>query len=220
MSDGLNSDGFHDEEREGADDKLGIVELFYGVIFAPSEIFRRVAKNPPLSQGIIIFLVVSVMTTLAGTLASPQVPEFPPEFAAVLQSARPYLLMLGVFFAAMFWFIQAGVIHLIAELLGGTARSVTVLVVFALIKIPGLIMIPVHVANRFLEESFFSIFLSVAGGLAVFLWTVILLIIGLRETEGFSTGRAAAAVFIPIGVVVLLLIFLLISFVGTALPFL
>ncbi|MCL4439762.1 MAG: YIP1 family protein, partial [Firmicutes bacterium] len=110
---------------------------------------------------------------------------------------RPYIGIIGALLAFIGWFMQAGVFHLFAELLGGRGRAVGVLTVLAFADIPRVLVIPFQVISVILVDSLFGRFLTVAVSLLAFIWWAVLLVIGLREIQGFSTGRAVAALLIP-----------------------
>jgi hypothetical protein len=86
-------------------------------------------------------------------------------------------------------FVAAGVTHLLLRVLGGARRDYGFTTrVFAFAYSPQLLGV-----------------VPVAGAVVGFIWMVGVSIIGLREGHGTTTGRAAAAVLIPVSIALVLL---------------
>ncbi|HWI54071.1 MAG TPA: Yip1 family protein [Desulfobacteria bacterium] len=196
---GENEEG--PEKREGP----GVFELIYGVLFNPVRTFRSIADDPPVFHGFLIFILVLIITSLVNILLPQDLAEMPPELAGVASQAGPSIVIVGAIMTTVLWFVQAGVLQVIAELLGGRGKAVGVLTVLALAGIPGLLMVPFRVAGYFLAESFAGSFLTIAGALLTYVWWVVLLVLGLRETQRFSTLKAVAAIIAPIVGIVLII---------------
>ncbi|MHB9093533.1 MAG: YIP1 family protein [Eubacteriales bacterium] len=208
--------GAKDDNRTG---RAGLAELIYGVIFTPRVTFRKFTEDPPLFQGFVVFLLVVILTSLMNTLVPPDFSKGSAELAGALAKTRPYIGIIGALLAFIGWFMQAGVFHLFAELLGGRGRAVGVLTVLAFADIPRVLVIPFQVISVILVDSLFGRFLTVAVSLLAFVWWAVLLVIGLREIQGFSTGRAVAALLIPFGILGLVIIVLTAAIVGFIAPF-
>jgi hypothetical protein len=89
----------------------------------------------------------------------------------------PVMLLLSLF-------VSAAITHLLLRLFGGAHRDVWFTTrVFAFSYSPQLLGI-----------------VPMVGSVVGFVWMVVVAIIGLREGHGTSTGRAAAAVLIPVGI--------------------
>ncbi len=214
----------HKPEQNGnevniSEASLGFAELIYGVIFTPTATFRSISANPPLRHGFIAFFIIVALTSLVNIFLPPDFSKVPPEFREALVKAGPFIGLIGALLAFMSWFIQAGVFQLFAEFLGGKGRATGVLTVLALADIPRVLVIPFRVLGHFTATSVLGTFLTAAVGLGVFIWGVILLVIGLREIQEFSTGKAVATLLVPFGFAVLAVIIFLISFVGAVVPF-
>lgn len=197
----------------------GLAELIYGVLFSPVSTFRLMAANPPIRFGFVVFLGVLVMNLLAETLIPQQVSDLPAEFMATLNRMGPYLGVIGAVFSLVGWFVQAGILQILAEFFGGRGKAVGVLTVLAFSTLPGVLVIPFRVVAYFAPTSVLSSLITLLVSLVVLVWWGIIVIIGIREIHQFSTGKALATLFIPLGVLVLVLGVLALATLGLMVPF-
>lgn len=92
-------------------------------------------------------------------------------------------LILAPVFSVLIWFIWSGIAHLFLMMVGGARQSFeTTMRVMA---------------YAMGATSVFQI-IPICGGLIGFLWALVVEIIGIAEAHETSTGRAAAAVLLPI----------------------
>lgn len=197
----------------------GLAELIYGVLFNPVKIFRSISKHPPLFHGFLIFFGVVILTSLTNTLA-PLNFAAPAELNTALARTRFLIGIIGALFALIGWFVEAGLFQLLAEFFGGRGRAVGVLTVLALAGIPKVLVIPFQVISFLLAGSLFGRFLFIAASIIIFIWWAVLLVIGLREIQEFSTARALATLLIPLGILGLTVVVFAIALVGLIIPFL
>ena len=80
-------------------------------------------------------------------------------------------------------FLSAGVVHLMLKLFGATGGFGVTARTFAFAYSPQILGI-----------------VPVAGAIAGFIWMVVVAIVGVREAHGTTTGRAAAAILIPLSI--------------------
>ncbi|HSK19646.1 MAG TPA: Yip1 family protein [Longimicrobiales bacterium] len=80
-------------------------------------------------------------------------------------------------------FLSAGVVHLMLKLFGVTGGFGVTARTFAFAYSPQILGI-----------------VPVAGAIAGFIWMVVVAIVGVREAHGTTTGRAAAAILIPLSI--------------------
>lgn len=191
-----------------------ILELVYGVLFEPARTFAGFVLRPPVLAALVAVVLLNLAEALMGLFTTPQylrdlhLPSIP-ELRA-LRSLLPLAAAGGFFISLVKWFVMAGLLHLLAELYGGRGSAKAVFAVYGLAGLPAAFMIPVQLlANIFQSSTAISIITGLFS-LAVFIWSVVLLVIGIREVHRFSTGRAALTVFTPAMVLVLLLIIALI----------
>jgi hypothetical protein len=191
----------------------GFLETIYGILFDPVRTFRRLADAPPLLLTFAIVTLVNAFGALMSilTVRTVGLTDVDPEIAQVVSPAAPFLILAGFFLWYAKWLGYGAVLHLTAQLLGGSGGARGTLVTYGLAGLPAILLLPVDalvvVAN--LGQSPVTVLLGLLR-LAVFVWGVVLLVIGLREMHRFPTGRAVTTVLAPVGAVVLLVIVLLI----------
>lgn len=213
------------EQRDniGNDDQVknGVLDIVYGVLFDPVRTFAGLARRPPAGAAVIIFIVLNLAEALMGLLTTPRyfgempVPGFP-GMEAFTHSLLPLFSAGGFIFSVVKWFFMAGLLHLLAELLGGRGDARGVFVVYGVAGLPAVFMFPVDIILALFRAGSAVLFFSGLLGLGVFVWSVVLLIIGVREVHRFSTGRATLAVLMP-GLALVALFIMGVMFIGTTL---
>lgn len=199
------------------DEKPGFFELIYGTLFNPVDTFTKVSHDPPLFKGFIIFMISLLLTSVSRILLPQDIADMPPEIAGIFSQVGPSIAVFGAIITLIFWFIQAGILQVVAELLGGRGTAIGVLTILALSGIPAVLAIPFHVAGYFLSESILGRFLAIAGSLLSFVWWVVILVLGLRQVHGYSTGKAVVTVVAPIITLLLIItvmFIILFAFIG------
>jgi hypothetical protein len=206
--------------------ELSFLELVYGVLFDPVSTFKMVAANPPLWQSILIYGIIVIFTGAMGIFINfrtlpPSLTDLPAVVVRAVQGILPLLAMGGVFFQFIKWFVYSALLHLLADFYGGKGNARGVFTVYGLAGLPTLFIILVQLlvlstspGNTFLNM------LTLTVSLALSVWGIVLLIIGIREVHGFSTGRAVAVVFTPAAVIALLIVsvFIVLLSVVTSIP--
>jgi hypothetical protein len=194
----------------------GFLDLIYGVFFEPRSTFRRLSANPPLGLAVIIFTLVNLAGALAGGLMGYHLSmQAVPPYMGMhwLTPVAPMMAVAGLIFQYIKWVVVSALLYLTASLLGGQARASGVLTITALAALPGLLMIPVDVLLYLFNVRGTGLTAVAAVlGLAVFLWGVVLVVLGLMEMYRFSAGRAVLVVLLPPAVIVLSGIVLLVIF--------
>lgn len=201
----------------------GLLELIYGVLFDPVKTFKRISDSPPVGSAALIFSLVKVLSVLAGGFISTKLvtgslsvhPVRGTE--EILGALLPVAAIFGLVYQYIKWFVYSGLLYLLAELYGSRGKAAGVLASTGLAAVPALLFLPFQVIAAVLGNSGFSGAVSILIWLAVITWGFILVVIGLRETQGLSTGRAVVAVLTPAAgliVVFIVLVALLASLAG------
>lgn len=198
-------------ESEDPRNPPGFTDAVYGMLFQPAVTIRLLAAQPPLGLSILIFAISSFVGSWASLYsfsASPPagLPFDPGDlgFAFI-----PVLLMINGFS----WVVLSGLYHLVAQLLGGRGRFPDLFILLGPAHLPEVLLAPFALASVFLGAWLWS--LAVFG---VSIWTLALSVLVVREVEGLTTGRSAAAVLLP-GVVLVGLLVVLVVFLGILLSF-
>lgn len=215
-----------DLEVEKTPVKLSLLDLLYGILFSPVKTYRRVAELPPVGTTILLVLSLNLVLAIMGTFSTDT--EFArmnpdlmgPRVRAAIETAAPAMAMIGFIFNVLIWFFYSALLHLIADFFGGKGRAVTTFTVYGLASLPALVLIPFNGLELISNSNIIST-LSIIMSIAVLIWGIVLLTLGLREVHQFSTGRALAVVVTPwvAGFVILVLItILLIGFLSSLAP--
>lgn len=191
--------------RHGADEPAqGFLELVYGVLFEPVKTLQRAAQRPPLFFALLLVTILGLVGVLMWLLTISSVLNQavdPSAMALFSSSARP-VLALGAILIFLWgyikWFSYSAFISLAAEMLGGVGRARNVAAIVGLSLIPTILIIPVQMLNYYLASTAFILIMV----LVVWIWVTVLMVIGIREVHGLSTGRTLLAVLSPVFVLV------------------
>lgn len=175
-------------------EKVGFFQAFLTtlreVLLSPSRFYRRMPTNRGLSNPLIFALILGV---LGGVLGLAWQQAFVPQFEQFPGTAAPYLVGITIalpLIVLLALFVGSAIVHLCLMLVGGNRRGFEATFrviayswstqIFALVPLIGSFIIPIY--------------------------SLVIEIIGLRESHGISTGRAALAIFLPFIVVIALLV--------------
>jgi len=182
----------------------GFLETVYGVLFDPAATFRRMREEPPLGLTIGVVTLVNAATALMSVLTVGALPGGPSEFEVTLSRLAPVIALAGFLLWYLKWLGYGAVLHLTAQLLGGEGGPRTTLVAYGLTGLPSLFLLPLQGLMAVLRPGGTAeSLLTAVFGLAVFIWSVVLLVLALREMHNLTTGRAVAVVAAPAAVLLL-----------------
>lgn len=182
----------------------GFLETVYGVLFDPVATFRRMREEPPLGLTIGVVTVVNVATALMSVLTFRALPGDPSGFGAALDRLAPFIALAGFLFWYLKWLGYGAVLHLTAQLLKGEGGPRATLVAYGLTGLPSLLLLPLQGLMAVLRPGELAESLITAlFGLAVLIWSTVLLVLGLREMHNLTTGRAVAVVAVPAAILLL-----------------
>jgi len=214
-----------DNESIEAPPDPGLLELIYGVLFEPVRTFRRIAPAPPLGKITLLFSLVKVLTAAvlwlswnsSSGLAFWGLPGGGRGPAGLVRSLAPLAALAALVYEYLKWFVYSGILYLLAELAGGRGKSAGVLAATGLASLPALPALPLQVLILVMGGSgALSGPLGILIWLAVITWGAVLVILGIRETQGLSTGRAVLVALAPPVTAVALMILLLVLLIVLA----
>jgi hypothetical protein len=198
------------------------LELIYGVLFNPGKTFKNLSDAPPLGQAAAILFILAVSNTIVSyAFFRSALAEIPGagELSPLITGLFPLMLVFGVVFAGLKWFVFGAVLHFMAELLGGKGTPKGTLTVYALAGLPGVFLVPVELLLKLLRApENAAAALGGAAGLAVLVWGIVLLVIGLREIHRISTGNAVLTIITPVTVLSVVSVVFLLTMIGTLVP--
>ncbi len=192
------------------DDK--VFDWLLGVITSPVSTLKEVASKKPVWWGLLIYLGISILGSLAA-IFDPDLVAIYEEMTRQLTFTIPFLLLTlgGMLISVLLLLIYVGVLHLFGRLFGGSGGYWNLFSAYTFASFPGIIGVPITVLGGLLGVV--GSILSGLVGFAISIWVIVLQVIALRESHGLSTGMAILAYFITIFILVIVPIFLVIGLV-------
>jgi hypothetical protein len=212
LTDDVGSTGGKDEPAQG------FLEIVYGILFEPVKTLKRAAQRPPLAFALLLVTILSLagvlmwLITISRMLNDSSGPSVMGHFSSPARSLLVLSAVIIFLWSYIKWFSYSAFISLAAEILGGVGKARGVAAAVGLSLIPTILIIPAQILNYYLASTAFLL-ISV---LLVWAWVTVLMVIGVREVHGFSTGRAVLAVLSPMFVLVVFTGLLLAGLVAEA----
>jgi hypothetical protein len=165
----------------------GILEVIYGMFFSPVVTFAAIAKHSMVGRAVLFFLFVQLLSTVNGiAFIREQAPDL---IGTGLTTVFPVMMMT---MALIGWFLNAAVLQLLAEFLGGKGRGTALFATLGFAYAPALFSAPLtlllsNVNPRMLNLTTFILTI----------WVMVLSVLAVRTVHGFSTGKAVWTLVIP-----------------------
>lgn len=178
------------------------LETCLGVIVVPVPTMRTIVRRRPIGWALIVIVVIAIAQGITGA-ASLDPADF--DDVALVQGplqgfsivAGPALAIVGVaFFTAICW--------ITSRILGGKGSYGGLFAGFGFAYLPAVFTVPVTFMALQLDS--FAQGLSGFIGFGIAVWTIVLSVFAVQANNNFSTGRAIAAIFIPLAVFFVLLL--------------
>jgi hypothetical protein len=194
-----------------------VLERVVGVMSQPVVTLRELTERPRVPWALIVTAVIALISSLAGIGRADRGSQFgglggtgsefgpSPELRRILVVGS---VVLSPVLATIFLVVWAGILQGISRLLGGTGAYAGTLSGLGFAGVPYVLGIPAQV----LPLVFGTVGAALSGlvQFGLLIWVLVLDVIVVRENHDFSTGRAVAAVLLPIAVVILLLVVLIV----------
>ena len=185
----------------------GFLGACVGIVFNPVPTLRSIVRRRPIGWAILVI----VLTYAVQGITFQAVSFDPSNFGDVewLLGLAPILYILVApivavpvlaFFTAIFWVTSL--------ILGGRGSYCGLFTGLAFASVPTAFHIPINLVV--LQLGPLGQGISVLVGLGIFAWTLVLTVFAVQENNNFSTGRAIAAVFIPLGILFVLVVALVV----------
>lgn len=180
----------------------GFLETCLGVIFVPVPTMRTIVRKRSIGWALIVIVVIAIAQGITGA-ASLDPADF--DDVALVQGplqgfsivGGPALAIASVaFFTAICW--------IMSRILGGKGSYGGLFAGFGFAYLPAVFTIPVTFMA--LQFDAFAQGLSGLVGFGIAVWTIVLSVFAVQANNNFSTGRAVAAIFIPLAVFFVLLL--------------
>jgi len=162
-----------------------VLEVIYGILFAPRAAFGRLSARPPLAFGLITAAVVSVLLLLANVRSLTAVLS---ELGAPQAGLLAGMLALALLpLAALGFLFTAATYDFTAQLLGGRGAAVGMTALLGLAELPRLALLPVA---AFVDAVW--VVALVAVGIAA--WVAVLRVLAIMALYRIGAGRAVVTV--------------------------
>jgi hypothetical protein len=180
----------------------GFLETCIGVIFVPVQTMRTIVRRRPIGWALIVVIVIAIAQGITGA-ASLDPADFdnadwvqgPLQGFSIV--GGPAFAIVGVaFFTAICW--------IASRVLGGKGSYGGLFAGFGFAYLPAVFTVPVTFMALQLDA--FTQGLSGFIGFGIAVWTIVLSVLAVQANNNFSTGRAIAALFIPLAVFFVLLL--------------
>lgn len=168
---------------------MGNLEIIYGLLFKPSIGIRAAAEKRPFGLVVLILL----FSCLAGMVANDLIFSIDPAIALVSLSAG---LGLRFLFVLTGLFLLACILHFIAEGLKGEGKVSVFFILLCCSLLPGILVSPLSLAAACIKPFPLKVVFYLVFSMAIFIWTVLLQILALKEVYHLSSGRAILAYLI------------------------
>ena len=188
---------------------------FYDVLFNYRKGLPRIAEEKNIWHGLIVYLVVTVIVSLATLEINPAAINggelfpleihmlFPPQALEIVWKLLPlFTILLQVVFGPLYFLLLVALFHFVSALFGGNGRASSLGAVMGYAYIPYLLVAVGGLLGRYTPFNIAAILT-----IGAFIWSHWLRIAGLKQVNDFSWGRATLAYFMPL--IVLLIAFII-----------
>jgi hypothetical protein len=188
------------------------VDAAIGVITRPVPAMQQIAAARPWLIGLGLYLIINLLSGFAGLTAPatvlPPDANMPPELEQMLEGligatrSVPLILGLSLIVSPILLVIWVGILYLVGRLFGGQGAFSAVFATHTFATIPNILLAAATALLNLAGDLLAPLLGALSFGVGI--WILVLQIIGMRESMALSTGRAVAAVLIPIAVLILL----------------
>ncbi|MBI4149580.1 YIP1 family protein [Candidatus Woesearchaeota archaeon] len=199
---------------------MDIITKWKSILFSPSAFFSKTAKEgykEPMLFIIVLYFAYTILSIpIFAILFRQMAAELP--FAGGMFAAILFIsIIFGPILTLLFLLIWTAYLHLFAWLFGGNGYVHTLQAV-AYSSAP---TFPLSLIAQYLGIiPIAGPFLSLPINLAAMVYSIVLMIIGIRTLHRISTGRAVAAVLIPYALLFLIIMVIVVLVLFTVLSYL
>ena len=188
-----------------------LLENIFGTLFSPASTFRRMLEERTSVTTAAIVVLIACICSGAGSILTQSAfmslfAEFPGFEEMVFSPIAS--MTLSVVFGFILWVVIAGILHVVAKVLGGKGAFTETLVLMGFAMLPNIFQAPIGLIAIF-SGGLTGAFIAMGLGGILAIWVLILDVLAIREAHKFSMGRAIATLVLPF-VVLMVLAFILI----------
>lgn len=187
-----------------------LLDNIYGTLFSPVSTFKQmIEEKTSIAFAVVVVLVSSICSGAGSALTqialSSSLGVYPGLETYQLQSmiSPTASLVMGLVGGILGWVIIAGVLHLVAKVLGGKGTFEGMLLLMGFATLPNIFQAPVGLI-AFFSGGLSGLTISLGLGVLLGLWILALNVIAIREAQGFTTGKAIVTLILPVVLLVIL----------------
>jgi len=180
------------------------IDYMYGTLVNPKKTLALLAARQNFGMGLCAFLIVNLFSSLA-TLMGEDLGQLAEGID--LGAALPAIFLITFIITVIMWLVGLGVLHLLAELLGGAGSIKSLIATQGFAQLPAIFVVPFAFISIFVGD-----WLTITASLLLGIWSLILSVFAVKFSYSLSTGRSILAVILPgvIGIVLVIIIAILI----------
>ncbi|GAC1540668.1 MAG: hypothetical protein NVS2B7_13010 [Herpetosiphon sp.] len=182
------------------------------VLTQPVMAMSRVADARPWLFGLSLIIVVRVLNRLlryflpvvpSGVLSSPAA-QLPPQFSELMTKLQAPGIWgpVAIIGGPLTLLLAATAFYAVGRWLGGRGTYAGLLASLGYAEVPTLLLVPLTVLLRLAGPLGTGLLATLSFGFGI--WTLVLQVIGIRESLKLSTAQAAATYLIPIALLIVL----------------
>lgn len=198
----------------------GLFELAVAVVTSPGRAVAEITQRAPLAWSIIVVLTVNALTAatqVANATDSLSAGASTATFGAVpLALSTPASLLIGVLLGAPVGLavtaVWTAIVLVFARMLGGTGGYRVTFCGLAFASVPQILS--VILTTVLLPLGTAGTVLGMVAALGIGAWTLVLSVMTVRHAHALSTGRAVAAVLLPIVAVLVVIALIVVAVIG------
>ncbi len=195
-----------------------LLEDIFGTLFTPASTFRRMLeeRTSVISAAIVVLIVCicsgagSVLTQSVFISLFAEFSGFEPAGIEEMVFSPTVSITLSVIGGFISWVVIAGILHVVAKVLGGKGAFTEMLVLMGFATLPSIFQAPIGLIT-ILSGGLTGAFVAIGLGGILSIWVLILDVLAIKEAHKISTGRAIATLVLPFAVLIVLVFILVIS---------
>lgn len=190
-------------EADGSNHK-SLLETIYGVFFEPKLTFNHLGKKKPILWALLVFtgiFLFNYFMSIAGYSVTP--PDA--GWDRLTGNFAVFICFIGLIIAFAAWFLNAAIINLIAQFLGGNGNGVGLFAAMAFTDLP---LIIAAILNFFIGIIGLPPVLAVFVQVVVIIWVLILQVIAVSEIQELTIAKSILVYLVPVAFILILVLIL------------
>ncbi len=173
-----------------------MLDLVYETLTSPSRALRRVTEERSFLK--VMFLVLlALLSQTVGSLFKQELNLPTVQISLTIGLLAKFITLL------LIWFIGAAILHFVAEAWGGEGTSLNLFITLGVSFIPQIFIAPITILSSVFGD--LEVLIYDTFWLVIFIWSIWLVLLALKETYLFSSGQALVTLVTSVGLGVIVL---------------